>query len=298
MMNTNKQMLAAVLATLAAPVLTSAAPVSWQTAFEVDQKADIRVDGRAVVYAVNGGDNNGYTPNETPSAGSPLNVTVGGQPIAFEGLGGLYGPTSTFLDITFGDLVDHLPNANTNVTFGVSNTRNGTAKVANVSYAPTTGTPVYMPTVDSDLDTLLNSMVWADGRATSGNVTALNIVLNNLSVGTAYQVQLIGAADSRSPRAGTIERSLNTAAVNDGLGNSVNNLSAYQDVDGDGQFHVTSVLGTFTADGTSQALNVVLTNGRNPGISALLLTTAVPEPTTIGAAIMAAGVMALRRRSR
>ena len=59
------------------------------------------------------------------------------------------------------------------------------------------------------------------------------------------------------------------ATVDDGAGHTMPNLSGYADLNADGQSHVTSIIGNFTADTTSQAVNVVLSGDRNSGISAL-----------------------------
>ncbi len=264
------------------PAWATAASVTWQPAFELVNDSNINVLGRTVVYAQNGGDNVGnpaYIPADY-AFGPIKTVTFGYKDVAFEGISTVYGAAATFGAPTFGDAVDHLAGQNFNVTFSTTSSRTTPIPQVNWDFSQTPDsavTPYYGETTGNiGLDSLLDSYVFVDGRSV-GN-TALNLQLNNLVPGRQYQVQLIGPADTRPARLPTIERDLNIATVNDGAGNSMPDLGAYMDLDGDGARHVTSIIGTFTADASGmQAVNVVLQQGRNHGISAVIVTTDVIE---------------------
>lgn len=55
---------------------------------------------------------------------------------------------------------------------------------------------------------------------------------------------------------------------------------SFADIDGDEVKHVATIIETFTADASTQAINVVLEAGRNGGIAGLILTS--PEPRGLG----------------
>jgi hypothetical protein len=187
---------------------------------------------------------------------------------------------------SFGDAIDHLSGGTENVTYSTTAWRTvpnpqvtfdgDLSDDFNRNYTVSTG--------NNELDILLNSQVFFDGRSIGSS--ALNISLNNLTPGITYQVQVIGAAHSSNPTAVTLD---------DGLGNSVAGLSGFADLDNDTNSHVTSVLGTFTADATSQAINAVLEDNRNSGISGLIVTQ-VPEPTTLSLLVLGL-LFASRRRA-
>lgn len=88
---------------------------------------------------------------------------------------------------------------------------------------------------------------------------------------------------------------ISEVTIDDGEGNQVSGLGGLLDLDGDGTPHVTSVIGTFIADGTSQSINAVLAVQRNLGISGLILTT-VPEPSAATLLVAPAATAARRRR--
>lgn len=279
-----------------APAVAAAAPITWRPASELVTDADIDLSFGPVVYAVNGGDNTGNEPFMTSPRPSIRTVTVGGTTIPFEGIEGVYGADSQFGGLgfvfeTFGDAADHLPSVGGNVTFSTTATR--TVATPQVSFdladAPSLGLRVYdISTGNADLDAILASQVFFDGRGIG--TSALNISLNNLTPGQPYQLQLIG------PAAQAGRSRVSQATVNDGLGNSVAGLAGQLDLDGDAAAHVTTIIGVFTADATSQAVNVVLAADRNSGISGLILTT-VPEPSAamLAAAAAVAGVARRRR---
>ena len=123
------------------------------------------------------------------------------------------------------------------------------------------------------------------GGGNSGN-SNLNVVLNShsyspnpwsftvsgLTNGTDYQIQLIGAGDTRGCCASRNQRG--------GDGEAVENVSGDFSRSGVG-----SVVGTFTASGTTQTINVLdgINNGVDPGLSGYIVRTATPptpEPPT------------------
>lgn len=304
-------------ATIAACGITTmpsnAAPIAWSTAFEINSDADIDLT-YPIFYAQNGGDSIG---NTVPGTGvtinpqpDPLPVNIGGQTVNFEGIDTLYGTASEFGALgfvfeTFGDADDHFLGQNFNVTFGTTNFRTVSDPQVSLDLADTnTGDPrTYgRSTGNSDLDRLLNSQVFVDGRTSAG--AQLNISLNNLTPSTAYQIQLIGAADDRDDSAASIDPladlGTNSGSISpimiadDGLGNTANNLSGLLDLDNDGIGHVTSLIGTFTADSTSQPINLTMTRGRNGGISGLVVSV-IPEPAS-AALVGLSGTTMLRRR--
>ncbi len=270
------------------------APITWGAAFELVSDADLDLSFGPLVYAVNGGDNTGNEPLMTSPQPAVRTVTVGGTSIPFEGIEAVYGSAASFGMMgtpfeTFGDAVDHLAGQPNNVTFATSNSR--TVAIPQVTFdlgaATGLGARRYnVATGNADLDVILASQVFFDGRTVGSS--ALNISLNNLQVGRSYQLQLIGPA-ADSPR-------ISQATVDDGAGNMASGLAGFLDLDNDGQMHVTSILGTFVADGTSQSVNVVLAADRNSGISGLILTTRVPEPTSALLLVLAAVCFAVRGR--
>lgn len=290
------------------------AAVNWGAAFELVSETDIDRSFGPIVYAQNAGDNIG---NETfipaadiPSLADPRPVTLGSTTVSFEGVETVYGDDASFGMIgfpfeTFGDATDHLLGQSFNVTFNVRNGR--TVDIPQVVFDPTPATLFDPPenddysidTGNTDLDFLLDSQVFMDSRAglrhrengdpegallfAEGDVGAIEIYLNNLTIGTEYQVQVIGGADDRTrntpegldPLFG--EEVFNNRDVgpigtlSDGLGNQVADVGSYLDLDGDGLGHVTTVLGAFTADSTTQQIDFLLQRGRNAGISAVIL---------------------------
>ena len=290
------------------------AAISWGAPFELVSEADIDLSFGPVVYAQNAGDNIGnedFIPAENlASLPDPRPVTVGSTTIDFEGVETVYGDDASFGMLgfpfeTFGDATDHLLGESFNVTFNVRNGR--TVDIPQVVFDPTPATLFDPPenddysidTGNNDLDFLLDSQVFMDSRAglrhrengdpegallfTEAEVGAIEIYLNNLTIGTMYQVQVIGGADDRTrntpegldPLFG--EEVFNNRDVgpigtlSDGQGNLVENVGSYLDLDEDGLGHVTTVLGTFTADATTQQIDFLLQRGRNAGISAVIL---------------------------
>ena len=300
----------ALLACVLTTPVASSAPVSWGTAFELESESDIDLSYGPIVYAVNGGDNIGnedfIDPNDLPSIPDPLVVSIGGTPVSFEGIDAVYGLAASFGQLgfpfeTFGDATDHIHGSGpdgSNVTFWVENER--TVDIPQVNFDPAPAT-LFNPTEfgtysvatgNSALDSLLDSQVFMDSRQSLGvgwaqpQAGTLEIILHNLTIGTDYQVQVIGGADDRGfvfdpnivdpnylpADIGSVVSPIGT--LFDSLGNSVTNVGSFLDIDGDGSGHVTTVLGTFTADATSQQIDYVLQRGRNVGVSAIILTEA------------------------
>lgn len=300
----------AVAFAILAPLPSQAAAVDWGMAYELFTEADIDLSFGPVVYAQNAGDNIGneaFIPAENIAAlPNPRPVTIGGATIAFEGVDAVYGNEASFGMLgtpfeTFGDAADHLQGQSFNVTFNVRNGR--TVDIPQVVFDPTLATlfdaveedDYSVTTGNAGLDFLLDSTVFMDSRASLGagiameSAGALEIYLNNLTVGTTYQVQVIGGADDRRFASDPLIIDPNYAStstgngvspigtLSDGLGNTVANVGAFLDLDSDGLGHVTTVLGTFTADSATQQIDFLLQRGRNVGISAVILTEQTTE---------------------
>ena len=130
-------------------------------------------------------------------------------------------------------------------------------------------------TGDADLNLLLDSHAWGAASTT--------VTLSGLTVGMPYELQLIGAADTRSCC------SDRNQAASDGV-----NVSGDMSRVGPG-----SVIGSFTADADTQDFMIVpgTENGVDPGISAYMLRT-IPEPTSVtivGFALCGLMLTAIRR---
>ena len=103
-------------------------------------------------------------------------------------------------------------------------------------------------TGDNLLDSVYNSHGWNGDGAT--------ITVEGLTAGQAYQVQLLGAGDTREC-CNTL-----TQAADDGMGN----------VSGDFPRGNSSVIGTFTADGTTR--DIMIIGSADPELSGYILTDA------------------------
>ncbi|MCH1507256.1 MAG: lamin tail domain-containing protein [Verrucomicrobiales bacterium] len=117
---------------------------------------------------------------------------------------------------------------------------------------------------NADLNTVLNSHVW------TGN--DWDFALTGLTAGTAYQIQLIGGGDTRGCCSSRNQRA--------GDDESPENISNDYSRSGVG-----SVIGTFTADGTSQTIRILRgnDNGVDPSMSGYILretSPATPEAPT------------------
>ena len=139
-----------------------------------------------------------------------------------------------------------------------------------VSLGPSgTGTDTYFTgdggdTGDVNLNAVLNSHVWGGAE--------WSFSLTGLTAGKNYQIQLIGAGDTRSCCSARNQRG--------GDGEAVESVSGDFSRSGVG-----SVIGTFTAGGTTQTIRVLpgLVNGTDPGLSGYLLrelTPPAPQPPT------------------
>ena len=112
-------------------------------------------------------------------------------------------------------------------------------------------------TGNASLNTVLNSHSYGGG--------GWAIQLTGLSAGSDYQIQLIGAGDTRGCCSARNQRG--------GDDESPENVSGDFSRSGVG-----SVIGTFTAGGTTQTINVLpgLNNGVDPGLSAYILRSIAP----------------------
>lgn len=142
-------------------------------------------------------------------------------------------------------------------------------------YATTTG--------DASLDTLLAAHTY-----NIGPLAEVTHTLSGLTVGQTYQIQIVGQADDR-PRYGDFITNVDGGDSGGGV-----TIHRFVDIDGDGSKHVSSSIGIFTADATTQSFT---TNGEtldglptapepdwlgHGGFSALILSevpsTVIPEP--------------------
>jgi hypothetical protein len=213
-----------------------------------------------------------------------------------------YGSKSTFGSNTYGDVSG--VQGGVPVTLTADSERGTVHPQADWDYGSTpalgTSATYTANTGDAALDSVLASQVWSDARTANSAGSALVVTMGGLTPGTTYQVQVIGPGDGRVPDSGKVDNSANVDFVTDNLGHLGQGLAADADVNGDGIAHVTSLLGTFTADATeAETFDIELTAGRNPGFSAMILTAAAPEPTsavTVGAAT--AALLGGRRRRR
>ena len=114
-------------------------------------------------------------------------------------------------------------------------------------------------TGNANLDAVLDSHGWAGGETA--------IPITGLTPGGRYQVQLIGAADTRGCCGARNQ------AANDGMGNATGDMSRM----GPG-----SVIGRFVADSDTQIVNVVpgSVDGVDPGLSAGIVSV-LPDTNTI-----------------
>ena len=115
-------------------------------------------------------------------------------------------------------------------------------------------------TGNSELNTVLNSHSYGGG--------GWSFQLTGLTGGTEYQIQLIGAGDTRGCCSARNQRA--------GDGESPENVSGDFSRSGVG-----SVIGTFTAASSTQTISLLdgINNGQDPGISAYILrSTAAPTP--------------------
>lgn len=124
------------------------------------------------------------------------------------------------------------------------------------------------PSITGNFETILNRNI---GIEPPDSAATENITLSGLVNGTTYQIQAF--VDSTGTNGQTISGSA-----------TMNSLP--------GQY----VVGTFTADSTSQVLSVTTTSGGFGVINALTIGTVIPEPST--ALLGALGLLGLLRRRR
>ena len=199
---------------------------------------------------------------------------------------------------TFGDAIDRTPGDGSNVSFEIANFR--TSSFPQVTFDPLPAMLLdslkprdySISTGNEELDSVLNSIVFMDSRNSLGAGQSLDsagrigVTLNNLVAGTDYQVQVIGGADDRTFASDplVIDPEYMTSSTGKGVspigalldeaGNRIDHIGGFLDLDEDGLGHVTTALGTFTADAESQYFEFLLSRGRNAGLSAIILSEA------------------------
>ena len=110
------------------------------------------------------------------------------------------------------------------------------------------GIPEVASTGNAALDEVFDSHVWSTGDSTA---TPVQFTLDGLTGGQAYQVQLFSAVDGRGCCNTRTQVFHDTA---DGSGNNSDPLSRSSDLSASGTPRANSVIGTFTADSSSQDL--------------------------------------------
>ncbi len=268
----NKVLAMAIAATMSAA--SQAAMISWGSIGTLSSDSDIDLSG-SVQWAVNAG--------QDFLGGGGL-VVIDGNAQAFEDVNLDY---SVFGSSFFAEIDDHLPGENTSITFGVTTSRHPVALGTNdASLVGSCAGDQTCRTYDADTgnETFVSSSVFADAR-TAGE--ALNMTLRGLVAGNTYNIQLVA----------TTAREDVFQSLEDGTGNILSGFNGVSSLGAGPSF----VTGTFTADASTQDLNVILDAGRNPGISLAVLTevTAVPVPAAawlFGSALL--GLWGARRRER
>lgn len=178
-----------------------------------------------------------------PNAIDEIIVDFGAKEVVFE-------PEHTF------EFVDEIQTADGSVT-GAGNFYSGQEQA--------------LTTDNDDLDEILDSHGWV-----GGNPAIAEVLLEELQIGTTYQVQLIGAADDR----GCCDQRQQTIINEDE--DRISELFGRQgDWDEDDEFGPGSVIGTFTADSAEQYIFIKSVEfddpedndfpGNDPGLSAYLL---------------------------
>ena len=153
---------------------------------------------------------------------------------------------------------------------------------------PNNGAAAYAATapvgMDLDLVELLDSHSWNPGDPATATVT-----LEGLTIGRAYQIQVLGAVDLRTCC------SMRAYEPDDGAGNFDTGVSVQRGL-------VQSVIGTFTADAGTQAFlwrSLGDATGNNDAAMSGLVVLRIPEPSSIMLAAWGLGLYVgavIRRR--
>ena len=137
--------------------------------------------------------------------------------------------------------------------------------------------------MDLDLVELLDSHSWHPGNPQTATVT-----LEGLTVGSPYQIQVIGAVDLRTCCAERIYE------PDDGTGNFTTGTTVQRGL-------VQSIVATFTADASTQAFQWRSLGGveghNDPAMSGLVVLQ-IPEPGSMLLVALALGIVATARRRR
>jgi hypothetical protein len=150
------------------------------------------------------------------------------------------------------------------------------------------GIPEVASTGNAELDEVFESHVWIGGAPPAEPTL---FTLGGLNPGQDYQVQIIAAVDGRSC---CLDRTQTFQDTADGSGNISAPLIRSSDLTASGELRANSVIGTFTADATEQSVWIM--GDTDPGMSAYVLTTPIPEPSTLVLLSLAAVVGLFWRR--
>jgi hypothetical protein len=264
---------AAVLAVQGMHQVASAAMVTFNTPQTISGASDVSTAG-SVLYAYDLGETmagavvNGVT--FTAWAPNPLPVT------------GVGSPVSTPDGQNNATLITSTPNQQS----GPFSTA-GNGGTAGAIGAINTASPAYYNFLNTEEDS-----------SNSNSACTITLTLQNLSPGTQYQFEF-WVDDSRGGGSGVRFDTLSSGGGTSGniLFNTANTTLA-TGVNGVGEYDI----GTFTADGSSQAITITGGTGTGGSISPQLagfdVETLTPEPASAGLIVLALSTLACRRGRR
>lgn len=113
------------------------------------------------------------------------------------------------------------------------------------------GIPELASTGNAELDQVFESHTWTDGDQSVATGTPTPIALDGLINGQEYQLQFFSSADGRGCCSARTMQLLDTP---DGTGNQSDFLARASDLTTSGMLRANSVIGTFTADSSTQSV--------------------------------------------